>query len=110
MPFAKIAPSPAAPSHGRSRQAPRRRERSHGAVIAKSSPGHLTCSNCTEPYSSSEARVQRSLRQFFACIDPKPSAVTPRLCWVCSHLYYGAHQLDGMDRMWNEFEEGGLAQ
>ena len=73
-------------------------------------PGALKCENCGGLYSGSEARVQRRLKQVTGLSKSTGSAETPRLCWVCSHLHYSAHQLEGLDMLWNAVEEGGLAQ
>jgi len=69
----------------------------------------LRCQECQTPYSTTEARVQRSLKQFFGLSRAKKNTYTPRLCWVCARLYYSARQPDGLDKMWHEFT-GGLAE
>jgi hypothetical protein len=111
MAFAKLQPAIQAPAPGKTREAAYRSERTQRARNRQNrhaDPDKLTCSNCREPYSIAEARVQRSLRQFFAEVKPSPSSVTPRLCWVCTHLYYAAHQPEGLDKLWDGFKE--LAQ
>jgi hypothetical protein len=97
--FALMAPAPVDSGRRTQRSHQGQKKRKHG------DPDTLTCHNCQEEYSISEARVQRSLKQFFAQVAPKPSSVTPRLCWVCSHLYYAAYQMEGLDRLWDGFSE-----
>jgi hypothetical protein len=70
----------------------------------RSGDGKLNCSNCGDPYEPSEARVQRSLKQFFGTSRAKRSTVTPKLCWVCTRLYYAAQAGDALDEIWRPSE------
>jgi hypothetical protein len=105
--FAASSVPPAPPTYGSGGQGKKRR---YGARNAKSGPDELQCSNCQAPYSTSEARVQRGLKQFFNMSRAQKNTETPRLCWVCSRLYYSSREVEGIDKIWNAFSDRGLAE
>ncbi len=54
----------------------------------------LNCSNCGAPYALNEARVVRR------CSNPcGGNHVTPRLCWVCSRLWYSVQAEVARERL-----------
>jgi hypothetical protein len=72
----------------------------------KEDPEALKCQNCQGTYSASEARVQRALKQYAGRSRTKLNSETPKLCWVCSRLFYSA-RADIVDKLYSALYEGG---
>ena len=55
-------------------------------ILAADDGGFLYCKVCSAPFRLTESRVMRAVKS--------PGAgdqETPRLCWVCAHLYLSAN-------------------